>query len=104
MDASGGDAYPYEYVYRPTLGWAWVAAPWVWDFGPRVYFSVGPRYFHWYHRPFFRGHVVRGFHGGFRGPRFTGHIGGPRFTGRVGGHIGGHIGGRVGGHVGGRRH
>src|SRR5512137_1597510 len=28
-----GDA-PNMYVYYPSVGWAWVVAPWVWGWGP----------------------------------------------------------------------
>ena len=53
---------PYQYVYYPTSGWNWLAAPWVHGWGPEPYF--GPRghsHFTWYrpahHR---RGHPHRG--------------------------------------------
>ena len=126
---TGGAAYPSEYVYYPAYGWTWITAPWVWGWGPQLYFSFGrPHYFGWYHHPHFigRGFVgrgfVRGFHapvrggfvrgyrpvyrGGFRGG--PGHVsGGFRgFGGHVGGRVSGgsHFGGHVGGHVSGGSH
>jgi len=90
----GGGAYPYGYVYAPAYGWTWLAAPWVWGFGPRIHFSVGrPYYYGWYRHPHFvgRGHIrpgvtVRGFRGPIRGG-FSAPI-----RGGVRGHVGGHIG------------
>jgi hypothetical protein len=103
-------AYPSEYVYTPAYGWSWIVAPWIWGWGPRVYFSVGPRYYGWFHRPHFvgrgfigRGAVVHGFHG-FRGGIRGGFGGGGHFSGGhfSGGHSGGgHFGGgHSGGHHG----
>jgi len=44
-----GGSSPYMYVYGPTLGWSWVAAPWLWGWGPSPYFGViGPRYYGWF--------------------------------------------------------
>jgi hypothetical protein len=113
-EASG---YPYEYVYAPSYGWTWLAAPWVWGWGPRIYFSVGrPYYFGWYRHPHFVGRgvirpglTVRGFHGParFRGSVRAPVFRGPTFRGGFGirGHIGGRIGGRIGGgHFGHGRH
>jgi hypothetical protein len=80
----GTAVYPSEYVYRPAYGWVWLSAPWVWGWGPRIHFSVGPRYFGWYHRGFVRHGVFRGpgfrsgFRGSFRGSHFSGHFGGHR--------------------------
>jgi hypothetical protein len=83
--SSAEGAYPYEYVYRPTYGWTWLTAPWVWGWGPRIYFSIGgPRHYAWFHNHWyphrgFAGHgVIRGpaFHGGFRGHGSSGHFGG----------------------------
>jgi hypothetical protein len=48
---------PYQYVYEPTIGWTWVAAPWIWGWGPWPYFGpFGPARFGWWghrgwHRP-----------------------------------------------------
>ena len=41
---------PYMYVYYPSFGgWTWVAAPWVWGFGPWPYFGAyGAFGFDWY--------------------------------------------------------
>jgi hypothetical protein len=103
-----GTAYPSAYVYYPAYGWTWLTAPWVWGWGPRVHFSVGPRYYGWWGHPHFiggfhgrfRGPVI---HGGFRGPVIRGGFRGPAIHGGFRGHIGGaHFGGHIsGGHVGG---
>jgi hypothetical protein len=40
---------PVMYVYGPVFGWTWVAAPWVWGWGPWPYFGVaGYAHFCWY--------------------------------------------------------
>jgi hypothetical protein len=45
----GGWGEPYAYVYGPAFGWTWVAAPWVWGFGPWPFFGVvGPVHFGWW--------------------------------------------------------
>ncbi|HTP25841.1 MAG TPA: hypothetical protein VMK12_09305 [Anaeromyxobacteraceae bacterium] len=45
----GGEGEPYEYVFEPDLGWCWLAAPWVWGYGPWPYFGpYGPGHFGWY--------------------------------------------------------
>jgi hypothetical protein len=37
------DASPYAYVYYPSYGWTWLAAPWIWGWGAYPYFGVhGP--------------------------------------------------------------
>lgn len=119
-----GAVYPSAYVYAPTYGWTWLAAPWVWGWGPRVYFGIGgPRYYHWYGHGFYhRGgrYYARGpiYRGGYRGVirgGYVGHhgyVGGGHYYGGGhygGGHFGGHFGGGHGGghfsgHVGGGRH
>jgi hypothetical protein len=44
-----GYGEPYAYVYYPLYGWTWLAAPWVWGFGPWPYFGYyGPARFAWY--------------------------------------------------------
>jgi hypothetical protein len=45
------DGEPYMFVYGPELGWTWVAAPWVWGWGPIPYFGVygGVRFSWWGH-------------------------------------------------------
>ncbi len=94
------ESYPMEYVYAPRYGWTWLAAPWVWGWGPRVYFSIGgPVHYGWYHRGFVG-------HRGIRGPGFRGGVRGGFGGGHVirGGHSRGHgSGGHFGGR-GGRRH
>lgn len=78
---------PNMYVYYPAGGWCWLAAPWVWGWGPWPFFGVlGPVRFGWWghgfgHRfgPGFRGGHFRSFGragfghphmgGGFRGFR-----------------------------------
>ena len=40
---------PYQYIYGPAYGWTWVAAPWIWGWGPWPTFGFyGPRHFGWY--------------------------------------------------------
>jgi hypothetical protein len=101
--APEGAAYPSAYVYEPAYGWTWLAAPWVWGWGPRLYFSVGPRYFGWWGHPRF---VRHGFVGGFRAPIRGGFRvpvrGGIRggFRGSIHAPIRGHFGGHIGGHIG----
>lgn len=42
-------AGPYAYVYYPSYGWRWLAAPWVVGSGPYPYFGVrGPFAYRWY--------------------------------------------------------
>lgn len=47
-----GNGYgePYAYVYYPAYStWTWVAAPWIWGYGPWPVFGVwGPARFGWY--------------------------------------------------------
>jgi hypothetical protein len=47
---ANGYGEPYAYVYAPAYScWTWVAAPWVWGFGPWPFFGVyGPARFGWY--------------------------------------------------------
>jgi hypothetical protein len=123
---TSGEANPYAYVYYPAYGWTWLSAPWVWGWGPSLYFSIGrPWYFGWYHHPHFIGGFRGGFARGFRGPVYrgggfvhtyrapvyrggfrggAGHVSGG-FRGGVG-HVSGgfHAGGHVGGHGGGHGH
>ncbi len=110
-----GTVYPYEYVYRPAYGWTWLTAPWVWGWGPEIYFGLGgPRYYNWFHHRGFVGHGVfrgPGFRGELRGPvrgygghgsgghGSVGHFGGHGSVGHFGGHGSvGHFGGHFGGH------
>jgi len=52
---SNGEGQPYEYVYYPAYGWAWVVAPWVWGLGPWPYFgSYGASRFGWYGHGYWR--------------------------------------------------
>jgi hypothetical protein len=64
--APAGIATPYMYVYGPAFGWAWVGAPWVWGYGPGVFFGVGvsATFFPWY------GHYFYAHRFGFVGARF----------------------------------
>jgi hypothetical protein len=49
---TGGE--PSMYIYAPTLGWRWVAAPWVFSAGPEPYWGArGRGYFAWHSRPWF---------------------------------------------------
>jgi hypothetical protein len=64
-------AEPYEFIYWPTRGWIWVAAPWIWGIGPLPYFGVfGPWHYHWYRGPVFhpRSAARPLFHGGYGHP------------------------------------
>jgi len=45
---------PEMYVYYPSAGWVWIAAPWVWGLGPRPYFVFGPAHYVWWGRGFGR--------------------------------------------------
>jgi hypothetical protein len=70
--------YPSMYVYGPSFGWDWVAAPWVLGVGPMPYWGpLGPTRFGWYahggfaHRDFRAGDRAR-----FGGSgHFEGHMG-----------------------------
>lgn len=43
------------YCYRPVLGWAWLASPWVISVGPRPYWGTwGPYRYSYYAHPWFR--------------------------------------------------
>jgi hypothetical protein len=49
-EGNASDQYPYSYVYYPTYGWAWLAAPWLWGWGAYPYFGVrGPSRYSWHH-------------------------------------------------------
>jgi hypothetical protein len=70
-EGSTGDGTPYAYVYDPSDGWAWLAAPWVWGWGPYPYFGVrGPGRFGWYTGLMHAGYGWGAYRGG--GP---GHVG-----------------------------
>lgn len=44
-----GSGEPLEYVYYGGIGWTWIAAPWVWGYGPRPYWGrARPDRFAWY--------------------------------------------------------
>lgn len=44
-----GYGAPYVFAYYPIFGWTWLAAPWVWGFGPWPFFGVvGPARFAWF--------------------------------------------------------
>lgn len=108
-----GSGQPYAYVYYPAYStWTWVAAPWIWGFGPWPVFGVwGPARFAWYGHGWWRS-PARWHHapsrawypgGGFRAPARAGVVLGGRaapFRGGVviGGAVGGHAGVRGGGH------
>ncbi len=43
------DGPPYAYLYYPAYGWTWVAAPWIFGWGPWPYFGFhGAFYYGWY--------------------------------------------------------
>jgi hypothetical protein len=51
-----GYSDPYQYVYYPSYGWTWLAAPWLVAVGPWPYFGVaGAFYFSWGF-PYYYGH------------------------------------------------
>ncbi len=48
---SSEDSDPYEYCYEPNYGWTWLAAPWIFGWGPWPYFGYGGvARFGWYGR------------------------------------------------------
>ncbi len=50
-----GTGEPLEYVYYGPAGWTWIAAPWVWGYGPRPYWGrTRPDRFAWYRRGYWR--------------------------------------------------
>jgi hypothetical protein len=62
---AGGD--PYQYVYYPSWGWRWIAAPWVFGIGPRPFFGVyGYARYGWYGHPWY-GHPWYGYRAGYPG-------------------------------------
>lgn len=90
VPSDGGS--PDMYVYSPSVGWAWVIAPWIWGWGPMPYFGVyGPRfawwgrgYGHWYGfqsgfntwngRGYFRGGQWSGYGRGSPAPPRSGYV------------------------------
>jgi hypothetical protein len=91
--APEGTTDPYAYVYNPSSGWGWLAAPWLLGWGPIPYFgALGPYRFGWYGGPgFFRGGYGFGYRGGFGGG-FRGGFGGG-FRGGFGHPMGRAVGG-----------
>jgi hypothetical protein len=64
-EGSANDAYPYSYVYYPSAGWMWLAAPWVWGWGAYPYFGPrGPVGFGWYAGLYRAGYGWGGYRGG----------------------------------------
>ncbi|HEX7478478.1 MAG TPA: hypothetical protein VF331_11770 [Polyangiales bacterium] len=77
---------PYMFVYYPVVGWRWMAAPWVFGWGPRPYWgSWGVRRFAWYAHPWFRAPAYRGRSGGYGGYRSSSGASGYRGSGGYGG-------------------
>lgn len=61
----GADS-PYEYVYSVSIGWSWVAAPWLWGWGAYPYFGVwGPSHFSWYRGLYRSGYGWGHYRGGY---------------------------------------
>lgn len=97
------EAGPYAYVYGPSLGWTWVAAPWVWGWGAAPYFGVyGGVHYPWYGRAVY-GWQHPGYGHAYYGHAYDGHPyygpgwhggttfhGGPTFHGGGGFRGGGH--------------
>ena len=49
-----GVGEPLEYVFYGGA-WTWIAAPWVWGYGPRPYWGRGPpNRFAWYRHGYWR--------------------------------------------------
>jgi hypothetical protein len=64
-EGTPNDANPYSYVYYPSYGWMWLAAPWVWGWGAYPYFSArGPMGFGWYAGLYRAGYGWGGYRGG----------------------------------------
>ncbi len=64
-EGSTGDESPYAYVYEPSIGWCWLAAPWVWGWGAYPYFGArGPGRFGWYTGLMHAGYGWGGYRGG----------------------------------------
>jgi len=91
---------PYMYVYDPVYSWRWVAAPWVFGWGPSPYWgSWGVSRYTWYSRPWFSSPASRAYggygayHSGYRGyaaPSYGGYRGG--YSGHAYGGVGYHGG------------
>jgi hypothetical protein len=48
-ESSAAGATAHAFVYRPSRGWSWLAAPWVSGRGPRPFFGeLGGERFSWY--------------------------------------------------------
>src|SRR5450759_4426567 len=61
------DSSPYAYVYYPSYGWSWLAAPWIWGWGPYPFFGVrGALGFGWYRGLYRAGYGWGGYRGGGR--------------------------------------
>ncbi len=92
-EGSTGDETPYAYIYEPSDGWTWLAAPWVWGWGAYPYFgALGPGRFGWYTGLVHAGYGWGSYRGGgpghvgFARGNSIGHRGGTSFGG--GGHYG----------------
>jgi hypothetical protein len=69
------NGYPAMFLYGPRLGWRWVAAPWVFDWGPQPQWGLrGRGHFAWYAHPWFGHPASRGaaprWHAGARAPHY----------------------------------
>ncbi|MGA9652706.1 MAG: hypothetical protein WBV96_02230, partial [Polyangia bacterium] len=42
-EGTASDASPYSYVYYPSYGWMWLAAPWIWGWGVIPTLDLGVR-------------------------------------------------------------
>lgn len=64
---------PYAYVYYPTLGWRWLAAPWVIGSGPYPHFGThGPFAYAWYRGLHQARHPWGGYYAQLHGRPWTG--------------------------------
>ncbi len=72
-EGSTRDVYPKAYVYKPSQGWTWLAAPWVWGWGAYPYFGpAGPRNYAWYRGLMSAGYSWGTYRGGDPGLRAGG--------------------------------
>ena len=61
-----GGHSPYQYIYSVSLGWSWLAAPWLWGWGSYPYFGAwGPSRFGWYRGLYHSGHGWGHYRGGY---------------------------------------
>jgi hypothetical protein len=58
---------PFAFIYCPSNGWGWVAAPWLWGWGTYPYFGAAdPNRLSWYRWLYDGGYGWGGYRGGSR--------------------------------------